>query len=66
MKNACKDNKKKPKINMFDPITNVIYDYLDVEFQRLTKTEEFEALKNDLIQETYVRCKLANYGLIRN
>ena len=66
MKDACRDNRDNPRINIFDPITNVIYDYLDMEFQRLTKTEEFESLKNDLTQETYVRCKLANYGLIRN
>ena len=66
MKDACEINRNKPKISLFDPITNVIYDYLDSEFQRLSKTEEFESLKNDLIQETYVRCKLANYGLIRN
>ena len=66
MKDTCRDNRDNPKINIFDPITNVIYDYLDTEFQRLTKTEEFESLKNDLTQETYVRCKLANYGLIRN
>ena len=65
-KQACQDNRENPKINIFDAITNVIYDYLDKEFLRLTKTEEFDLLKNDLIQETYVRCKLANYGLIRN
>ena len=66
MKDACRDNREHPKINLFDPITNVIYDFLEIEFQKLIKTEEFESLKNDLIQETYVRCKLANYGLIRN
>ncbi len=66
MKDVCRNNRNNPKINMFDPIINVLYDYLDIEFKNLAKTEEFEALKNDLIQETYVRCKLANYGLIRN
>ena len=68
MKDACKEQEHKdnPKMNIFDPITNVIYEYLDVEFQKLIKTEEFELLKNDLMLETYVRCKLSNYGLIRN
>ena len=66
MRDACNDNRDNPKMNLFDPITNVIYDYLDGEFQRFTKTNEFDSLKNDLIHETYVRCKLANYGLIRN
>ena len=66
MKDACEENRAAPKINLFDPITNVIYDYLDGEFQKYIKTEEFDTLKNDLMQETYVRCKLANYGLIRN
>lgn len=55
-----------PKVNIFDKITNVLYEYLDSEFQRFMKTEEYELLKNDLILETYIRCKLANYGLIRN
>ena len=66
MKDACEENREAPKINLFDPITNVIYDYLDGEFQKYIKTDEFDTLKNDLMQETYVRCKLANYGLIRN
>ena len=66
MKDICDEQRENPKINMFDPITNVIYEYLDLEFQSFIKTEEFETLKNDLILETYVRCKLANYGLIRN
>ena len=66
IKDSCDEHINNPKINIFDPITNVIYDYLSVEFQRFIKTEEFETLKNDLILETYVRCKLANYGLIRN
>ena len=66
IKDSCDIHIDNPKINIFDPITNVIYEYLSVEFQRFIKTEEFETLKNDLILETYVRCKLANYGLIRN
>ena len=66
MREACNANKKKKKMNAFDPITNVIYDYLEREFQKYVKTEEFDTLKNDLLHETYVRCKLANYGLIRN
>ena len=65
-RNTAQYSRDNPKINIFDPITNVIYDYLDNEFQRLTKTEEFDLLKNDLTQETYVRCKLSTYGLIRN
>ena len=66
IKDSCDIHIDNPKINIFDPITNVIYEYLSVEFQRFIKTEEFETLKNDLILESYVRCKLANYGLIRN
>ena len=66
IKDTCDEQRDNPKMNIFDPIINVIYEYLDAEFQRFTKTEEFETLKNDLILETYVRCKLANYGLIRN
>ena len=65
-RNTAQYSRDNPKINMYDPITNVVYDYLDNEFQRLTKTEEFDLLKNDLTQETYVRCKLSTYGLIRN
>ena len=45
---------------------NVIYEYLEGEFKKFTKTEEFDILRNDLREETYVRCKLVNYGLIRN
>ena len=66
MREACNANRNNPKMNAFDPITNVIYDYLEREFQKYVKTEEFDTLKNDLLHETYVRCKLANYGLIRN
>ena len=66
IKDSCDIHIDNPKINIFDPITNVIYEYLSVEFQRFIKTEEFETLKNDLILESYVRCKLANYGLVRN
>ena len=66
MREACNTNRNNPKINAFDPITNVIYDYLEREFKNYVKTEEFDTLKNDLLHETYVRCKLANYGLIRN
>ena len=66
MKDACTDTRNNPKINTFDPITNVIYEYLEGEFRNFTKTDEFEALRNDLREETYIRCKLVNYGLIRN
>ena len=66
MREECNTNRNNPKINAFDPITNVIYDYLEREFKNYVKTEEFDTLKNDLLHETYVRCKLANYGLIRN
>ena len=66
MTDACRDTRINPKINTFDPITNVIYEYLEGEFKNFTKTEEFEALRNDLREETYVRCRLVNYGLIRN
>lgn len=66
MKDACRDTRMNPKINTFDPITNIIYEYLEVEFKRFTCTDEFEALRNDLREETYVRCRLVNYGLIRN
>lgn len=66
MREECNTNRNNPKINAFDHITNVIYDYLEREFKNYIKTEEFDTLKNDLLHETYVRCKLANYGLIRN
>jgi hypothetical protein len=66
MTDACRDTRMNPKINTFDPITNVIYEYLEGEFKKFTKTEEFDILRNDLREETYVRCKLVNYGLIRN
>ena len=65
-RSAIQNGLENPKINLFDQITNVIYDYLEVEFQRFIKTEEFDSLRNDLMYETYVRCKLTNYGLIRN
>ena len=66
IEDSCEEQRDNPKINIFDPITNVIYEFLDIEFQRYIKTEAFEQLKNDLLLETYVRCKLSNYGLIRN
>lgn len=66
MRDACRDTRMNPKINTFDPITNVIYEYLEAEFKRFTSTDEFEILRNDLREETYVRCRLVNYGLIRN
>lgn len=59
-------NGGKLKMSLLDPITNVIYDYLEKEFLMFKRSDEFFNLKNELTYETYVRCKLSNYGLIRN
>ena len=56
----------KLKMSLFDKITGIVYDCLDEEFKKFTKSEEFYNLSNELTHDTYVRCKLTSYGLIRN
>lgn len=59
-------NGAKLKMSLFDKITGIVYDCLDEEFKKFTKSEEFYNLSNELTHDTYVRCKLTSYGLIRN
>ena len=56
----------KPKMNAFEPITTIIYDCLNSEFLKYIKTEEFEILRREFANLTYVRCKLTHFGLIRS
>lgn len=54
------------KPNIFDKIAGKIYESLDVEFKEFKNKQEFMDLQNELKEETYIRCKLTNFGLIRN
>lgn len=54
------------KSNLFDSIAKVIYEFLEEKFEIFKKTGKFMALQEELIAETNIRCKLTNFGLIRN
>ena len=54
------------KSNLFDSIAKVIYEFLEEKFEIFKKTGKFIALQEELIAETNIRCKLTNFGLIRN
>ena len=54
------------KPNVFDKIAGKVYSYLDEKFKRFVDTHDFLALRDELIEETNIRCKLTNFGLIRN
>ena len=59
-------NAKKIKANIFDKIAGEAYQFLDQKFKDFRDTEQFADLKNELTEETNIRCKLTNFGLIRN
>ena len=54
------------KANIFDKIAGEIYQFLEQKFKEFKETEQFIDLKNELNEETNIRCKLTNFGLIRN
>ena len=54
------------KPNMFDKIAGKVYSFLDEKFKVFQRTDDFIALSNELTEETNIRCKLTNFGLIRN
>ena len=59
-------NSKIIKANIFDKVAAEAYRFLDKKFQIFKETENYNALKNELTEETNIRCKLTNFGLIRN
>ena len=52
--------------NLFDKIAKVLYEYLEQKFEVFKNTSKFRNLQSELIEETNIRCKLTNFGLIRN
>ena len=67
--NNCNDenNNRKPfKSNLFDKIAGAVYQILNTRFEEFRKGEAFHCLQRELKEETNIRCKLANFGLIRN
>ena len=54
------------KGNIFDKIAGSVYEYLDKKFFIFKQKEIFKELQNELNAETNIRCKLTNFGLIRN
>ena len=63
---ALRANLKNRNTQIFDKIAAEIYQFLDKEFEQFKLTNEFNDLKNELTEETNIRCKLTNFGLIRN
>ena len=61
---AINSNNTKP--NLFDKVATAIYQILDEKFKVFKEGEKYRDLKNELEMETNIRCKLANFGLIRN
>ena len=56
------------KINLFDKVASGIYQILDNKFDEFKRDikSSYNVLKHELEAETNIRCKLANFGLIRN
>ena len=56
------------KINLFDKVASAIYQILDNKFDEFKRDikSPYNVLKHELEAETNIRCKLANFGLIRN
>ena len=56
------------KINLFDKVASAIYQILDNKFDEFKRDikSSYNVLKHELEAETNIRCKLANFGLIRN
>ena len=59
-------NEKNLSTNLFDKIAKVLYEYLEQKFEVFKTTNKFRNLQSELIEETNIRCKLTNFGLIRN
>ena len=64
--NTLLRNANNIKANIFDKIAGEAYQFLDQKFEAFKNTEQFVDLKNELNEETNIRCKLTNFGLIRN
>lgn len=54
------------KINLFDKVASGIYQILDEKFNDFKRDIRYTNLQHELEEETNIRCKLANFGLIRN
>ena len=54
------------KINLFDKVASGIYQILDEKFNDFKRDIRYSNLQHELEEETNIRCKLANFGLIRN
>ena len=54
------------KANIFDKLAAEVYQFLEQKFKEFKETGLFDNIKNELNEETNIRCKLTNFGLIRN
>ena len=54
------------RANIFDKVAAEAYQFLDNKFKNFKASELFNKVKNELTEETNIRCKLTNFGLIRN
>ena len=54
------------KANIFDKLAAEVYQFLEQKFKEFKETGQFDNIKNELNEETNIRCKLTNFGLIRN
>lgn len=52
-------------IDMFDPALEKAYSYLFQQFLSFKRSEEFSSLVSEVNYDTYLRCKLADCGLIK-
>ena len=52
-------------IDMFDPALEKAYSYLFQQFLSFKRSDEFSSLVNEVNYDTYLRCKLADCGLIK-
>ena len=59
-------NEKNLSTNLFDKSAKVLYEYLEQKFEVFKNSSKFRSLQSELIEETNIRCKLTNFGLIRN
>ena len=59
-------NANNVKANIFDKLAAEVYQFLEQKFKDFKDTGIFDNIKNELNEETNIRCKLTNFGLIRN
>ena len=52
-------------IDMFDPALEKAYTYLFNKFQSFKRSDEYTSLVSEVNYDTYLRCKLADCGLIK-